>query len=106
MLPAPGRLSMTNVCPRESPSFWPSVRASTSELPPGAYGTMKRMNLVGYCVCASAGHACNVSASRSAAIELIRMDLRLVQVAHRIDGIGIFRALVRAIAFHAREPER
>src|SRR5262249_19904721 len=48
MLAAPGRLSITNVCPSVSPSLAPNARAMMSEPPPGAYGTTKRIGRDGY----------------------------------------------------------
>src|SRR5262249_41723366 len=63
MLPAPGRLSITNDGPRLSASFCPRMRAMTSELPPGAYGTMKRTGLAGY-VCAVAAVAAAATSSQ------------------------------------------
>src|SRR5262245_17074603 len=50
---APGRLSTMTCCPQDSVSFWPTVRASRSDGPPGAKGTITRMGRVGY-VCAPA----------------------------------------------------
>jgi hypothetical protein len=41
MLPdAPGRFSMTIVCPSASPSFGEMIRATKSDAPPGANGTI------------------------------------------------------------------
>ena len=45
--PTPARLSTTNCCPSASPSFWPTMRATRSTLPPAAYGTIARTGLVG-----------------------------------------------------------
>jgi hypothetical protein len=47
MLAAPGRVSMTIVVPRASPSRWPRMRAVISEPPPGAHGTIMRIGFVG-----------------------------------------------------------
>ncbi len=52
--PAPGRFSTTTGCFHISLSFWPSARASTSDVPPGANGTMMRIGLLGKAPCANA----------------------------------------------------
>jgi hypothetical protein len=45
--PAPARLSTTTAWPHFSDSFWPTIRASASDAPPGACGTTRRTGLVG-----------------------------------------------------------
>jgi hypothetical protein len=50
-LPAPGRLSTTNVCPNASPSFTDKARVTVSMPPPAASGTTVRTGRLGY-VCA------------------------------------------------------
>src|SRR5256885_11856821 len=44
---APGRLSMMNGRPSDSPSFWPIMRAAMSMLPPADCETMKRTGRAG-----------------------------------------------------------
>ena len=43
----PGRLSTSTCCFQASVSFVPTRRATVLVLPPGLYGTMKRIGLVG-----------------------------------------------------------
>src|SRR6185295_10278606 len=50
----PGRLSTTTCCPHASVSCCPRRRAVKVVLPPGAYGVMKRIGLLGYSCCAAA----------------------------------------------------
>src|SRR5688572_27806545 len=48
MVPAPGRFSTTNGCPRRSDSLAANRRASVSLPPPGGYGTIMRTGFTGY----------------------------------------------------------
>src|SRR5215813_10333059 len=48
MVPAPGRLSMMNCCPRPSVSFGAMMRATMSVPPPAEDGTTIRTGLPGY----------------------------------------------------------
>src|SRR5688572_15301004 len=54
---APVRFSMITCCPQDSVSFWPTVRASRSDGPPGANGTTMRIGLTGYWAVAGAANA-------------------------------------------------
>ena len=45
---APGRLSMMTGTPRRSESFWPTMRATVSVGPPGAFGTISLIGCVVY----------------------------------------------------------
>jgi hypothetical protein len=51
---APGRLSMMIGCPNVSVILCPTMRATMSEPPPGAYGTTMRMGFVGYAAAVAA----------------------------------------------------
>ena len=62
VMPAPGRLSTTTCWPHAVEYLVPSARASGSEPPPVAVGTMKRIGLVGK-VCSA---ACAVMATLQA----------------------------------------
>ena len=53
----PGRLSTTTDCPQRSASLFAASRAIGSVLPPGGYGTIKRIDLVGYACWALTGPA-------------------------------------------------
>lgn len=44
---APGLFSITIDQPARSDSFWPSARATMSDVPPGAKGTMKLIGRAG-----------------------------------------------------------
>src|SRR5688572_26033923 len=62
VLPAPARLSTTICCPSASPSFGEMTRVRISVPPPGANGTITRIDLPGY-VCATAAAVATSSAS-------------------------------------------
>src|SRR5688572_12633682 len=62
MVLPPGRASTMMGWPQLSVSFGPTIRASRSVVPPGAYGLMMRIGLLGYC-CAPAAVAMHSSAT-------------------------------------------
>src|SRR5437870_12589743 len=64
-LPAPARLSMTICWPSDFDNRSPSIRPSTSELPPTAYGTMSVMGRSGYGSAASAEPASAMTAAKA-----------------------------------------
>src|SRR3954452_17265473 len=57
--PAPGRLSITMLCPRRADTCWVTTRASTSTGEPGVYGTITLIGFDGYvwALAAAAQHA-------------------------------------------------
>src|SRR6187551_3308475 len=57
VVPAPGRLSTTTGCLKDSDSFWPMRRAVRSVEAPGDCGTMIRIGRLGYCAAASAANS-------------------------------------------------
>src|SRR6476469_7141743 len=86
MLAAPGRLSMTNVVPSRSASFWPIRRAIVSEPPPGAYGTTKRTGRFGYESAAKDDVTIAISAiARTICFIKIKISPRLREQRCRID---------------------
>ena len=66
--PAPGRFSITTGWPHFSDSFWPTMRASASEAPPGVCGTMMRTGLAGKVWARAAGALPKTVASASRAV--------------------------------------
>src|SRR5262245_11163539 len=70
MLPAaPGRFSMTMLCPSRAPSGWAMIRAAVSTPPPGGHGTMTRIDWDGYgWPSASPAHANSTAPSHLAPI--------------------------------------
>src|SRR4029453_10115596 len=62
--PAPGRFSMTIDCPSRSRMRSAMKRATTSLLPPAAYGTISLMRGLGWSLCARAGHGVGSAPSR------------------------------------------
>jgi hypothetical protein len=63
LAPPPGRLSTITCCPNASPSFCPVRRATKSEPPPAAKGTMMRTGFVGYCWAIADAAIASVSAA-------------------------------------------
>src|SRR5260370_23538724 len=101
MVLPPGRLSITIDWPSRRASLSPIRRAKTSESPPGGYGTMMRIDLVGQFrageVCASAPPIAIVAAKANAArhVETLRIHaLRyLLLSAPREGAIAVRRSL-------------
>src|SRR4051794_37115570 len=79
MLPdAPGRLSTTIGCPSASPSFFATLRATVSTLPPGGKGTTSRMAPEGHVWADTLPAARSASASRPRRMRLTIMYLSLL----------------------------
>src|SRR5205814_9812345 len=71
MLPdGPGLFSMTIDVPSASPSFDEMIRATKSDAPPGANGTIILIGLFGYPVCPDASSEKRTRPSARAALEI------------------------------------
>src|ERR1700704_456749 len=86
--PAPGRLSMTTLCPRIALTRCPIRRARTSAGPPGAKPTTSRMGFVGK-ACADAVPLAAQATQAPSAIE--RRSVRLLSMAVAPEPPRLFR---------------
>jgi hypothetical protein len=92
VVPAPGRLSITMLCPRRADTCWVTTRASTSTGEPGVYGTITLIGFDGY-VCALAIVAQHTIASiakvRLPYMSRSLVDPRVEDIRSRSAGLGI-----------------
>src|SRR5262245_49721009 len=77
LLPPPGLFSITKVWPSFSVSHWAMMRASTSVVPPGGYGTIHLTGFVGY---SAAAVVAAIARSAAASRRTYRMGFRSPRV--------------------------
>src|SRR5689334_18558714 len=80
--PAPGRLSTTTCCPRNSGSLSATMRMTMSVAPPAEYGTIRRTGRLGYAwdCAASATIGNSSSAAANSAAHAFIFRLRIIVV--------------------------
>ncbi|MNT54195.1 hypothetical protein D3C72_1913350 [compost metagenome] len=83
LLLAPGRFSTMMVCFRRGPSFSITMRVTMSVEPPGVYGTMILMGLLGQSSAAWAGPAARPAAARAANNRVLQAWRRSVAAVRR-----------------------
>src|SRR5829696_6564700 len=101
--PAPPRLSTMKVCPSSGPSFWVSVRATMSTVPPAANGTRMVTGFVGHS-CAPAGNVNAASAAHNQLrIERIAAHLFVIELDSEPGPLGQFNLASAEVELHRHD---